>query len=445
VRSATLSGRILLVDDDQEILTSIGEALAAWGAVVKTAPSAEAALQSVRAFRPDVVLTDVRMEGMGGLELLRTLRERGESSSVVLMTAYDDMPTIVAAMKGGAVEFLVKPLELDVLAPMMQRLLEDRATMAKIARKSAGEPIAGQLVGRTPAMIEIYKRIGQAAATRATVLVRGESGTGKELIARAVHANSSAADEPFVAVNCTALPSTLLESELFGHVKGAFTGAVSSRRGCFAAAGRGTVFLDEIGDTTLEFQSKLLRVLQTKEYQPVGSEQIQQTQARVVAATHRDLERLMTEGTFREDLYYRLRVLEITVSPLRERIDDVPLLVAHVLAAVGRALEVQAPHLSADALTVLMAHPWPGNVRELENCLTRAAVLASGRVIRPEHLTLRETEAANEDALAPLQDVEREHIERVLRATGGHKTRAAEILQLSRPRLNRLLRRYGLE
>ena len=440
-----LSGRVLLIDDDAEIRVSVGEAITDWGADLSLAASAEEALTTSAGTTPDVVITDVRMGGMSGLELLRVLRERMPSADVVLMTAFDDMATVVSAMKDGAVEFLVKPLDMHQLRALLERLFEDRRTRRASLVPSRELVAWDQMVGRDARMIEIYKRMGQAAASRATVLVRGESGTGKELIARGVHFNSSTASEPFVPVNCTALPSTLLESELFGHTRGAFTGAVAARRGCFAVAGRGTVFLDEIGDTTLEFQSKLLRVLQTHEFQAVGAERTEKTEARVIAATHRDLEALVKAGLFREDLYYRLRVVEIVIPPLRDRVSDIPLLVEHLINVSARAVEVSPPVMSDDALAILVAHRWPGNVRELENCLTRATVVASGGVIRPEHLDLASPRVADETPLGPLSDVEREYLARVLRATGGQKTRAAEILGVSRPRLNRLLHRYGME
>jgi transcriptional regulator with GAF, ATPase, and Fis domain len=295
-------------------------------------------------------------------------------------------------------------------------------------------------------MIEIYKRIGQAASSRANVVIRGESGTGKELIARAIHAHSAHASEPFVPVNCAALPANLLESELFGHTRGAFTGAVNARRGCFAVAGRGTVFLDEIGDTSPEFQSKLLRVLQNREFQPVGSEKSERTEARVIAATHRDLERMVADGKFREDLYYRLRIVELIVPPLRQRAADIPVLARHFVARACTVLDIPQATLSREALTALTQHSWPGNVRELENCLTRAVVLAAGKVIRPDHLSISSpTSTGGAPEFVPLADHEREYVAQVLRATRGSKSRAAQILGISRPRLNRIIEKYGLE
>jgi transcriptional regulator with GAF, ATPase, and Fis domain len=293
-------------------------------------------------------------------------------------------------------------------------------------------------------MVQIFKLVGQVSSTRTNVVIRGDSGTGKELIARSIHDASPWSDEPFVAVNCTALPTTLLESELFGHVRGSFTGATSDRKGRFAIAGHGTIFLDEIGDTPPEFQAKLLRVLQEHEYYPVGAEKPERTEARVIAATHRDLEKLVATGQFREDLYYRLRVVEIRVPPLRERMGDVPLLAEYLLRKAAVATGSRPLHLAPETGEALMSHDWPGNVRELENMLTRAAVLATGDVIRPEHIEVGAAVDAGPPRLISLEEMEREHVARVLEATGGHKSRTAEILGISRPRLDRMIERYGL-
>jgi two-component system response regulator AtoC len=441
-----MARRVLIVDDDPAIRTSLAEALTDDGITVTVAESGERALALFEQAAPEVVLSDVRMPDLDGLALLQMLRERAPGVDVILMTAFDDMPTVVAAMRGGAVEFLVKPLNLRQLRRVVDRVFDDRRSRRNAAPIGAtpAENL-GELVGRDPAMIEVYKLVGQAAATRATVLVRGESGTGKELVARAIHANSAASAEPFVPVNCAALPNTLLESELFGHVRGAFTGAVETRRGRFALAGKGTIFLDEIGDTTIDFQSKLLRVIQDREFQPVGAEKVERTEARIIAATHQDLEQMLADHRFREDLYYRLRVVEITIPPLRDRPGDIPLLAQRMIQRASRSLETGDVVLSDEALDRLIAHNWPGNVRELENCVMRAVVIASGNVIRPEHLSIASPRQAQQAALTSLEQVEREHVLRVLKATEGQKGRAAEILGVSRPRLNRLLEKFGLE
>ncbi len=438
---------ILIVDDDSRILASVGQALRTDTTDVRTAESAEAALSLLGDTPSDVVLADLKMPGMSGMELLKLLHSRAPDVDVVLMTAYDDLPTVAEAMSHGAADFLVKPLDLHHLRRTLGRIFEDREMRARLPEPAAADPTRPtRIVGHDPSMIEIFKLIGQVASTRTTVVIRGESGTGKELVAREIHASSPYAEEPFVAVNCTALPATLLESELFGHVRGAFTGATSDRRGRFAMAGRGTLFLDEIGDTPVEFQAKLLRVLQEHEYYPVGAEQPERSAARIIAATHRDLEKLIADGRFREDLYYRLRVLEIYVPPLRERMGDVPALAEHLVkkacATVGEGAEMV---LAPNAVDALMGYSWPGNVRELENCLTRAAVLATAHVIRAENLQFGAPATGQAEPLTTLETAEREHVARVLRATGGHKSRTAEILGISRPRLDRLIGKLGLE
>jgi DNA-binding NtrC family response regulator len=439
--------RILVVDDDPTVRDSLLEVLGDEENEVHTAASAEDALAAMGEVRPEVVLSDVRMPGLDGIELLRTLREQAPWTDVIIMTAYDDMPTTVAAMREGAFDFLPKPLDLHDLREVLDRLFEDRRTREREQRAvedAASRYQLDHLVGHDPQMIEIYKLVGQLAANRASALIRGETGTGKELIARAIHFNSPDASQPFVPVNCTALPTGLLESELFGHRRGAFTGAVSDRRGRFSLAGRGTIFLDEIGDTSLEFQAKLLRVLEDHEFHPVGSERAERTEARVITATHGNLEAKIGSGDFREDLYYRLRVVEITVPPLRERVGDLPMLAEHLVRCAAEELHRIPPVLSEDAQKTLLAHDWPGNVRELQNALTRAVVVCTGAVIRREHLTLSPGSLGPEPELVTLAEMERQYIMRVLAATEGHKSRAADILGVSRPRLNRLIEKYGL-
>lgn len=446
-----MSRRLLIVDDDPVIRESLSDALSNNASSVQTADSAESALARVAGEGADVILSDVRMSGMDGVEFLQLLRERSCDSDVILMTAFDDMPTVVSAMRAGAAEFLVKPLDLHELRRVVERVFEDREQRARLAisaetNTGRDRTRGAELVGRHPSMLAAYKLVGLAAASRTTVLVRGETGTGKELIAHAIHRNSADANSPFIAVNCAAIPATLLESELFGHLRGSFTGATSDRRGRFALAGRGTIFLDEIGDTSLDFQAKLLRVLQEREFQPVGAEKTERTEARVIAATHRNLEQMVTGGHFRADLYYRLRVLEISIPPLRERMSDIPLLARHLVERASAASGRAPPIISSDAMEALTTSKWPGNVREMENCLTRATIVASGNVIRREHIQSASSPPDDESTqLGSLESLERDHVQRVLAATGGHKTRAAEILGISRPRLDRVLRKHGLQ
>ena len=441
-----MSRSILIVDDDPDVRESLAAALNRDGTTIRVAESATRAL-GMLVPAPDIILLDVRMPDMDGLELLPLLRERVSSADVVLMTAFDDMTTVVAAMRHGASDFLVKPLDLHELRRLLARAFEDRRTRTATRAESestGSQPLRG-LIGRHPSMIDVYKLVGHLAGNRVSALIRGESGTGKELVARAIHTNSADAAQPFVPVNCTALPETLLESELFGHVRGAFTGATADRKGRFALAGRGTIFLDEIGDTTPEFQAKLLRVLQEHEYYPVGADRPEPTAARVITATHRDLEALVEQGRFRADLYYRLRVVEVFIPPLRDRLTDLPALAEHLIRRTSETLHRSPPVLSPEALEMLGRHRWPGNIRELENTLTRALVLATGSVIRPEHLHIaRETARPGTERVATLDEMEREHIMRALAAAGGQKARAAEMLGISRPRLDRLLARHAL-
>ena len=363
------------------------------------------------------------------------------------MTAYEDLPTVATAMRDGAAEFLVKPLDLFQLRRTIQRVFSDQATARDTRAKGGLDVVEARgerlFVGRDPAMITMFKLVGQASATSSTILIRGASGTGKELIARSIHALSSRADGPFVAVNCASIPEALLESELFGHVRGAFTDAVAERQGRFAVAREGTLLLDEIGDTSPEFQSKLLRVLQEGEYTPIGADRAEKARARILAATHQDLEDLVARDEFRRDLYYRLRVVEIVLPRLSERKQDIPLLVEHLIARKSHATGRPVPVVSDESLAVLMAHDWPGNVRELENCLDHAIVTAAGAVIRPEHLTLARPDSAQPIPLS-LDEAERDHIRRVLETTHGNKSRAATLLHISRPRLDRLIRKYGI-
>ncbi|MDT8368966.1 MAG: sigma-54 dependent transcriptional regulator [Longimicrobiales bacterium] len=448
-----MTGRILIVDDEEGLREALADKLRADGFEVETADSAETALARVNRVDPDLVLTDLRMPGISGLELTARLRENRPRTDVIVMTGHEDMSSAVDAMKAGAFDYLVKPVRLAEVTALVERCLREQELDhgdADEDAESSGEDADSidepRIVGRDPRMIEIFKMIGVLARNRATVLVRGETGTGKELIAHAIHDHSQHAKEPFIAVNCTAVSETLLESELFGHVKGAFTGAVSSRRGYFELAGSGTIFLDEIGDTSPDFQAKLLRVLQERTFYPVGGEQPRTTEARVVAATHQPLEELVEEGSFREDLYFRLRVVEIVVPPLRERRGDIPDLARALLARIRAETGGEVERIEDAALERLEAHRWKGNVRELENVLTRAAIVARGRTITEAHLHLEVAPAvsgkgAGEDAL---DSIIATHLRDVLERTGGNRSEAARALEVSRSRLQRLIDRLEI-
>jgi DNA-binding NtrC family response regulator len=466
--------RIMVVDDDPDHLRVVCAILEESGYEVQDAQDAEQALSRIHEFQPALVLTDLRMPGMNGVELLERLGEGMEGVEVIVMTGHEDMTSAIGAMRAGAFDYVVKPMEVSTLQNLVERCLRERDLNLKAGAKTAAvEEEEGEgpaVIGRDPRLIEIFKLIGLLARNRSTVLVRGETGTGKEVMARALHAHSLHAGEPFLAVNCTALSDTLLESELFGHVKGAFTGAVSSRKGYFEMAGTGTIFLDEIGDTTLEFQTRLLRVLQDRTFFPVGGETARKTEARIITATHQDLESLVEEGGFREDLYFRLRVVEIVVPPLRERRGDIPELAAHLLGRVRRETQARVRHIAAGAMSSLTEYDWPGNVRELENALTRASLLARGSTIGPEHLRLGSDRAEGvgegvggdygeagfqgRAIFSPgggdgpdwtLDSAIGVQVLKVLRYTRWNKSEAARLLKISRSRLARLVEKFGLD
>lgn len=447
-----MSKRVLVVDDDPSIRESFEYHLGRAGYEVSAVETAERALSVLAEYGPAVVITDIRMPGMDGLELLRRIRATSPETDVLVITAHEDMQSASAAMRAGAYDYLVKPVDLDRIEALVERCFRDRQLRhrSQLAEEAAEPYAVDQLVGRDPRMIEIYKLIGTLADNPAPVLIQGETGTGKELIARAIHFGSRSAEEPFVAVNCTALTETLLESELFGHVRGAFTGAVADHKGRFELAGAGTIFLDEIGDTSLAFQAKLLRVLEERQFYPVGGERARRTDARVMAATNQPLQQLVSERRFRDDLYFRLKVVEIAVPPLRDRRDDIPLLAEHLLGRISRDLHKDVRVISDAAMQALMGYPWPGNVRELENTLTRAVVLARGPAVTPELISLGPgTLGGDGESHAPADDtldaVERAHVAAVLQRVAGHKRKAVEILGISRPRLDRIISKYGLE
>lgn len=443
----------MIVDDDVSIRETLQDFLVEKGYEVLIAGSAEEGLNRIAEFEPDLIVSDVRMPGMDGLELLNHVNSTHAGIDLIIITAHEDMTSAVSAMKSGAVDYLVKPLDLDQIELTVEQCFRSRKLQKRAEYNSseAAEPhMLDKLVGSDPRMIEIYKLIGSLGTNRATVLIRGETGTGKERIARAVHFNSEWAEEPFVAVNCTALSDTLLESELFGHIRGAFTGAVADRKGFFELAGSGTIFLDEIGDASPEFQAKLLRVLEEGEYYPVGGERVRHTDARVIAATHCPIEEFVSTGRFREDLYYRLRVVEIAIPPLREHPSDIEALAQHLLVKIRGKLHKNVRTVSDGLIRRLEEYSWPGNVRELETTLLRAAVTARGPVILEHDLALGDLEERSKGEEAPeredytLAAAESAQVQRALERTGGNKRQAARILGISRKRLDRLIAQHGL-
>jgi DNA-binding NtrC family response regulator len=444
-----VSRRILIVDDDRSIRRTLEKFLIGEGYEVTTAQDAPGAIAA--ADGPDLMLLDLGLPGGSGFDVLSALADRPAKPTIVVVTARDDMQSTVKAIQLGAYEYLVKPIDIDRLRAVVQAALASRESRAELVELAARGANAGEILGKSSSIRDIWKQIGAVSTTRAPVLISGESGTGKELVARAIHNASYAEDRPFVAVSCTALAPGVLESELFGHVKGAFTGAIGDRPGRFELAGKGTLFLDEIGEIPIELQAKLLRVLQERTFERVGDSRPHTLEARIIAASHRDLAQMVAKGTFREDLMYRLRVVEIHVPPLRERAGDIGVLVEGLLAKIAADLDKPIRYVTPSALAKLTSYAWPGNVRELENTLTRAVVLAKTDVLDETLLPLGQPASASaaapaevEGELSTLRELERRHIIKVLASTDWNKRRACAVLDISRPTLDRKIEEYGL-
>ena len=438
---------ILIIDDDELIRKTLSAHLSK-SYEVSLAEDGEKGLQQYDENMPDLIVLDIRLPDMSGLEVLNKIRERNKNANVIIITAFDDMKTTVEAIKLGAFEYLVKPLDyveldLTISKAFQMQSLEDKVSY--LVEEQQKEYTIDNIIGRSPQMREVFKLIGSVADTRTNVLIQGESGTGKELVAKAIHFNSPYRSEPFIVINCSAITDTLLESELFGHVKGAFTDAVSETKGKFEIAGKGTLFLDEVGDVSPNLQSKLLRVIETRDFMKVGGEKVLKTEARIIAATNQDLKSLIEKGKFREDLYYRLKVVEITLPPLHERKEDVPDLVAYLLEKINRQLRKNVKKLPPGVMKLLMELPWKGNVRELENALTRAVILAKGDVILEENLPVDTGEREIFPLeLVSLKEVEKKYIQHVLNRTQGNKTKTSQILQITRPTLDKKIKEYKL-
>jgi len=440
--------RILIVDDDLETCRLIAELVAAPGRELQQAQKAEDAIGRARRERFDLVISDINLNGPEtGLDVLKAFKSANPNGEVLLISGFGTLDTAVQAVRAGAFDYISKPFNIAEVQSTVARALAPR-TEEPAPDPHAPEPPPEGIVGRTAGMLALYKQVAYASDSNAPVLIQGESGTGKELVARAIHKHGQRASKPFVAVNCGALTETLLDSELFGHVRGAFTGAVADRKGVFEQAHGGTVFLDEIGDTTPAMQVKLLRVLQDGEIRPVGAARSMHVDARVVAATNVDLERAVTEQRFRQDLYYRLGVILIRLPALRERREDIPLLVDRFIrdasARAGRTVGI-----SPDAVAALTAYSWPGNVRELENTIERLAVFSRGRIEvqdLPEAIVAAPAleERLFQD-LPTLDELERRYLHHVLHAVGGNRSRAAEALGIDRRTLYRMAQRFGID
>ncbi|APW59921.1 sigma-54-dependent transcriptional regulator [Paludisphaera borealis] len=456
---------ILVAEDDRAIRFSLACSLKAEGYRVIEAGDGDEALAGIDRERPDAVLLDLKMPGRDGLAVLAELGPALADLPVVVITAYGGSAAAIEAMRRGAYDYLSKPFDLDEVQLTLKRALRQRALACEVRALRAKSEESNEeaddsadaepeLIGRSAVMREVFKAIGLAAATDAAVLIVGESGTGKELVAAALHHHSDRSSGPFIRVNCGALPEGLVESELFGHERGAFSGADRQKPGRFERAAGGTILLDEVGELPLAAQAKILRVLQQREFERVGGTEILRTDARIVSATHRDLSKEVAAGRFREDLYYRLNVARIVIPPLRDRPDDIPLLAEAILRRAERRHGWTELSLSPEALIAIRERPWPGNVRQLENALSRAAIAARGRPILPEHLDADEPldpavpAAVDPAGLLPLRallaEVERQAIRRALVACGGNRTKTAERLGISRRQLFDKIREYDL-
>jgi nitrogen regulation protein NR(I) len=471
-------GRILIVDDDSSMRYSLNRMLEGQGLLVSSAKNGTEALERFFAENPDLVIMDIKMPGQSGLEVLRAIKERDPKALVILMTAFGTTETAIEAMKFGAFDYILKPFDIPEMRGLVERALGVSGMMKKMVSypdRPEAEVAGEAIVGSSPAMQPIYKMIGQVAPTGVTVLLRGESGTGKELVARAIYHHSDRADKPFLPVNCAAIPETLLESELFGHEKGAFTGALTRRIGKFEQCNGGTLFLDEIGDMTPATQAKILRVLQDQQFERLGGTERITVDVRLIVATNKDLEKAMRDGSFRQDLYYRLKVVALHLPPLRERPEDIPELVRYFLQRFGPQINRNVQEIAPRALEKLMRHRWPGNVRELENGVQRALVVAKGNTLLAEDFSLeglepeisgpqeqmdfeerlqllmepvfKELADHSKRSLDPdlMSAVEKILIKRALQEKKGNQVQAAILLGISRNTLRSKIERYRIK
>jgi DNA-binding NtrC family response regulator len=445
-------GRILVVDDEVNARTALAELLRDEGYEVETAADAFKALGKLESFAPDVVLSDLKMPGMDGIELVRKIQAMEDAPAVVVMTAFGAVQSAVDAMRAGAAEYLTKPLNFDELLVVLTRVFDHQRlrSEARRMRQRLSERVARQnIVGASPPMQRVFEVIEQVAPSKATVLLTGESGTGKELVAAAIHERSSRAQGPFVKLHCAALAESLLESELFGHERGAFTGAVARRDGRFLMADGGTLFLDEIGEITPSLQVKLLRFLQEHEFERVGGDQTIRVDVRIIAATNRDLREEVARGRFREDLYYRLNVVNVELPPLRDRKADVPSLSRFFLDRFAKENGKNIEGFSPETVELLLAHEWPGNVRELENAIERAVVMATGAIVEPRQLPPAVRPAVKTSSSLPpvpgstLADLEKYAILETLSSVGGSTSKAADILGISVRTIQYRLHQYN--
>lgn len=449
------SKRVLIIDDEQSLLESLEMFFSDGGYEVACAGSAREGLENTSTFHPDVIILDIRLPDKDGFQVIEELRRQKNPTPIIMITAFHDMETTIKTVKLGAFEYIPKPIDVDELERAVRKALKVSSPLSRDTISLNGSLLYERqmIIGKSAAMKEIFKAVGRVSENRVTVLIEGETGTGKELVAKAIHSHSSRKDDPFIVINCSTIVPTLLESELFGHEKGSFTGATNTKRGKVELAAQGTILLDEVGEIPLDVQAKLLRFLQEKEFERVGGEKKLYSNARIIAATNRDLWKMVRAGQFREDLYYRLSVATIKLPALRERKSDIPLLVDYLIMRINQELGLAIRKVETNAMNSLISYEWPGNVRELENVLTRAVMGTHGDVVDAETLApllfkideqQAEAGAKSPGVALSLQEYEREYILRVLNRTEWHLGKACEALGISRPTLRQKMREYGL-
>jgi len=447
----TGSIRVLVVDDERPTRLLMEKELPRAGCVIGTAESGEEALEKVQAQEFDVILLDLKMPGIGGMEALRRIRDSGSSAEVVVLTGHPDVATAIEAMKLGAYDYLTKPFKLAEVEVVLrraaerQRLARENTALRRMVAQQSAPPL---VLGRSPGMLAVLRTVERIAGSEANVLIEGESGTGKGLVAQAIHQQSPRARGPFLAINCSGFQDQLLESELFGHERGAFTGATGLKQGLFEVAGQGTLFLDEVAEMSPAMQAKLLQVLDSREFRRVGGTRVHRADVRIIAATNKDLAQEVQAARFREDLYYRLNVVSLAIPPLRERKQDIPLLIEHFLKQFGTGYTRKT--LSPEALQLLTDYAWPGNVRELGNLVERLVILTPGDLIGPEDLPPAFRASQGAPLLPPrgpvsLAEMERAHVARILAETGGRKLQAARLLGIDIKTLNKKIKDYRIE
>ena len=448
--------KIVLIDDDESTRETLITYLSEIGYDIEAAENGKKGIDLVKRSSPDMVICDIKMPDINGLEVLKVIKEYDNLIQVIMITAFDDMTTTITAMQYGAYDYLEKPVDITRLKMTITRALENRQLSKKLEslepQDSKENELFNVMIGKSQGMREIYKKIGQASATKVTVLIQGESGTGKELIARIIHSSGITKEQPFIAVNCTALPDNLLESELFGHVKGSFTDAIKDKKGKFELAGEGTIFLDEISEMSLNLQAKLLRVLQEHTFERVGGENTLSMKARVITATNSNIIQLVENGKFREDLYYRLNVFAINPPSLRERQEDIEMLVRHFLRKINFTLHKNVTKVPEDVMKMLIEHKWFGNVRELENTLMQAVVLSKGDVLEKANLLLKKADkqrgnSSPDDILEnnfTLSDLERTYIQNMLTKYDWNVKYVAKILGIGIATLYRKMEQYEI-